>query len=278
MKFSIKKIGTYIYRLLKNIRYKLLDSIDLLLGKSNPLIPPRTMIFIGDGDYKKVGDEFLLYFKNLGGLKPNDKVLDIGCGIGRMALPLTGYLSDSGAYYGFDIVKKGIDWCRENITPRFQNFHFEHSNIYNKMYNPEGSQQSGEFRFNFKDESFDFVFLTSVFTHMYLSDVDHYLSEISRVLKPGGKCLITFFLINELSQKLINNGNSSQELIFQLDENSFIKDEKTPEVAIGFNEVQIIKVFDTYCLKIIMPIHYGSWCGREEYLSYQDIVIAEKTS
>ena len=51
------------------------------------------------------------------------------------------------------------------------------------------------------DNSFDLVFLTSVFTHMFAGDVENYLSEISRVLKPGGKCLITWFLLDEVSRK-----------------------------------------------------------------------------
>ena len=29
-------------------------------------------------------------------------------------------------------------------------------------------------------------------------------------------------------------------------------------------------------MKIINPIHYGSWCGRSSYLSFQDIVIIGK--
>ena len=28
----------------------------------------------------------------------------------------------SGGYWGFDIVRRGIDWCQERITPKFGNF------------------------------------------------------------------------------------------------------------------------------------------------------------
>ena len=41
----------------------------------------------------------------------------------------------------------------------------------------------------------DVAFLTSVFTHMLPEDVEHYLDELARVLKPGGRTLITWFLL-----------------------------------------------------------------------------------
>ncbi|QLK35236.1 hypothetical protein H0H25_02560 [Flavobacterium psychrophilum] len=42
-----------------------------------------------------------------------------------MAIPFTNYLSTTGKYEGFDIVKIGIDWCTKNISSRFPNFNFK---------------------------------------------------------------------------------------------------------------------------------------------------------
>ena len=39
-------------------------------------------------------------------LSPDHRVLDIGCGTGRMAIPLTSFLSKKGSYEGFDIVRR----------------------------------------------------------------------------------------------------------------------------------------------------------------------------
>lgn len=272
---TIKKILKPFYMITKNTGLTLLDLFDRLSGKKDPLVPPRTMIFIGDGDYKKIGNEFFNYFVELGHLKPNNKVLDVGCGIGRMAVPLVKYLSKDGEYYGFDIVKKGIDWCNENISTQYPNFHFDHSNIFNKSYNPKGAISSSEYNFNYSNDFFDFVYLTSVFTHMLKEDMEHYLKEINRVLKPGGRCLITCFLINKESLMLIKEGKASQNLRLQIDEVSYVKDSEIPESAIGFDEEWVLQLLNTTSFETISK-HYGSWCGREKYKSYQDIMIIQK--
>lgn len=98
-----------------------------------------------------------------------------------------------------------------------QHFHFQHSNVYNKYYNPHGKVRAQDFQFPFDDESLDFVFLTSVFTHMLPSDLENYLSEISRVLKTGGKCLITFFILNEESESLVRSGRSTLDFRYKIE-------------------------------------------------------------
>ena len=240
------------------------------------MIPPLSMNYVGDGIYLKTGLEFKNYFLNIGGLKPGERVLDIGSGMGRMAVPLTGYLSPEGAYWGFDIVEKGIDWCQKNITPKFKNFHFQHSNVYNKHYNSAGVIKAREYQFPFEDKYFDFVFLTSVFTHMLPPDFENYLSEISRVLKNGGRCMITFFILNQQSEKLVKDGLSTLDFKYTLQPGCKTTTESDPEAAIAYDEVYVRELFTSHGLGIKNPIHFGSWCNRDEFLSYQDLVLAIK--
>ena len=147
--------------------------------------------------------------------------------------------------------------------------------MHNKRYNERGRLRASELVFPYSDEYFDFVFLTSVFTHMVPSDVERYLTEIARVLKRGGRCLITFFLLNEESRKLIDIGRSSQAFQYEL-EGCMTVHEDNPEAAIAYDEGRVRGMFSERELDIMDPIRYGEWCGRETGLSYQDILVAVK--
>lgn len=259
---------------LKRLYYLPVDIVEVFTTREG-MIPPRSMIFIGQGDFIKIGEEFKDYFIELGNLRPTDRILDVGCGIGRMAIPLTGYISEAGEYWGFDIVKSGITWCQKRISPRYRNFHFLHSDVYNKHYNPGGKIRAQEFTFPFEDRSFDFVFLTSVFTHMLRPDLENYLGEIARVLRPGGTCLITFFLLNEEARRRMRSGRSTIDFRYEID-GCVTADQDTPEEAIAYEESFVKHLFERHGLQIAGPIHYGSWCGRQTFLTYQDLIIAKK--
>jgi len=73
---------------------------------------------------------------------------------------------------------------------------------------------------------------------------------------------------------LIDNGLSTRNFKYKFD--GFYSIDKTyPELATGYDELY---VFDLYkkCGLTINKTFYGSWCGRKEYLSYQDIIVAKK--
>lgn len=248
-----------------------------VFGALAPLVPAVEDMFDGPQsfeEFKANGDEFLKLYKDVCGLQPDEKFLDVGCGIGRKTLPLTQYLNDSAIYEGIDIKKVGVDWCREKISPRFPNFHFQQIDVYNKFYNPLVRYQASEYKFPFPEGSFSFVMLGSVFTHMLPNDVKNYLSEVSRVLTKGGRCLISYFLLNKESLRLIEAGESTLDLKYVFDGYRTISRE-APEHVIALDESLITSMYSNLGLKI-MRLDYGSWCGRANYLSYQDLILAVK--
>lgn len=274
MNVLTRAIPQPVKQILRPLYLRMLDLSDIS-ARRRDMIPPRSLDFVGGTNYRGVGLEFRDLFVRYGGLKPEDRVLDVGSGIGRMAAPLTAYLAARGEYQGFDIVKKGVEWSQKHITSRFPNFHFLHSDVKNKFYNPNGVHEASSYRFPYEDGSFDFVFLTSVFTHMYPADMENYLREISRVLKKDATCFITMFLLNAESQTLIDGGSSTQNFIYPLD-GCVTADPNNPEAALAFEETYVRNLFPASGLSIREPIHFGAWCGRKEFLSYQDVVIATK--
>jgi len=266
-------------RKLQNSTHKIYQSLErgvgMYVGWRDPLLPPGSLHSVGSPDFLAVGEEFFRYFVDRCGLEPHHRVLDVGCGTGRMARPLTRYLK-KGSYEGMDIVAPSIKWCQETYTPRYPNFHFHFADIYNKAYNPSGKYKSSEYRIPFESLSFDFVFLTSVFTHMLPHDVENYLSEVARVLKSNGRCLITYFLLNQDSWKLIDEGVSYHNFGYEL-AGCRIDDEDTPEAAVGYDERAIRNLYGKYRLNISEPILYGKWCKRQDGLSWQDMIIAIKS-
>ena len=239
------------------------------------LIPPRRLHFVGDGPFVETGEEFFGHFVELGGLERTDAVLDVGCGVGRMALPLTRYIEPPGSYDGIDVVPYGIRWCQRHLTPRFPHFRFHLADIQNSMYNPKGLVPASRYRFPFDDASFDFAMLNSVFTHMLPDDVRNYVGELGRVLVPGGRCFATFFLLNDESRRLLEQGASSRD--FRGGQGPYRTiDPRTPEAAVAYDEAFVRELLDEHGFEIASGPHYGSWSGRPDNLTGHDIVVATK--
>ena len=247
-----------------------------IVGRGLPLPEERLMRRVGAADaasYQSSALAFLGIFIQRVGLEPSHQVLDVGCGVGRMAFGLGHFLSPVGRYEGFDVIEELVECARTTIGERRPNFTFQHVDLFSKNYNPKGNLQASEFSFPYGDGAFDLVLLTSVFTHIFAGDVRHYLEEIHRVLAAGGRCLATYFLLNAESRRLTSGGESSLEIVHEL-EDCFTANPDVPEAAIGFEEEKMLGWIEEHGLKVRSK-YYGSWCGRKDFLSFQDILVLE---
>lgn len=242
-----------------------------VFGEKAHLVPPLYLMEDGVRDFREFKENGLDAFRRFlaVGLKPTDRILDIGSGVGRKTLPLLEYLT-TGSYEGIDPIAKQVKWCTERITSRYPNFRFQQVDVWSKLYNPSGKIKPSEYSLPFANAEFDFVIMGSVFTHMFPRDVDHYIGEISRVLKAGGRGWITFLLLNHESIAAIEAGRSTQNLIHQVEEGSRAENPDRFETAIGHPEQLILGMFAQHDIHAEVD-EYGSWCGRQLGY-YQDIV------
>lgn len=255
-------------------RYLHAAYIDLRLfatGKVEHDLPPLRLRDVGQGDFRRIGEELAELLVRAGKLQPGDRVLDIGCGVGRVAIPLTRYLSGQGSYDGFDVVKRWIRWCRRNITPKHPNFRFAHADIHNSHYN-RGGVPAVEFRFPYTADSFDFAFATSVFTHLDIDAMRHYLAEAQRVLRPGGTLLATFFLLDgDVKPRL----GTDTALDFKVDRGRYrLLDAADPDWAIAIERDLLADLLPPGAWHP-PTIEHGFWRHRGG-TSFQDVVVASK--
>ena len=250
------------------------DRLEVWTGRRDPLTPPKRMwhwITSPDLDFKAEGEGTRRHLIEECGLRPDEAVLDVGCGIGRDAVPLIGHVR---SYDGFDIMPEAIRWCQKNITPRHPNFRFRLADVRNDRYNPKGTQKASEYRFPYEDDSFDLVFLLSVFTHMLPRDMENYLSEIARVLKPGGRCVVSYLLLNDEARRNIEAGGGAFDFRHKIEEGCYAQLPELPEAAVAYEEERIRALFNDLSLRIREPIRYGTWSYSPA--TVQELIVAFK--
>ncbi len=198
------------------------------------IIPPLSMQMDGPRGYdifRANGRESLNFYLSQVGLKPDSRILDIGSGVGRKTLPLCKYLNSDGLYVGVDIDDDAVKWCSRNITSVYPNFVFFRLDVFNKFYNPEGRIQPHKLILPFTENSFDFVSLWSVFTHMYPRDVTRYLQEVRRVLKPGGRTVASYYLMNPHAKEAVAKRRADWEITHHLaDQNCWTVNPNIPDL------------------------------------------------
>jgi SAM-dependent methyltransferase len=255
------------------------------IGRRRPAVPLEDLqppaVLVGavtGGNFNAGGREFVEHLIRFGGLRPSDRVLDAGCGIGRIAMPLVPYLDD-GSYEGFDVHQEAIRWCRDNITARAPHFRFKAVSVRSGWFNPWGKEAAEDLTFPYDDDEFDFAFAVSLFTHLLAPATERYLAEIARVLKPGGRWLLTFFLIPEEghpepSPEWPSPHDWPGAMRFNTEMNGCrLLDPQHPERAVAHEEAWLMPAIARSGLTL-RTVHPGYWPGRHG-LSFQDMLLGD---
>ena len=144
-------------------------------------IPPALLMatVAGHAEWRgflRSGNEALETFaaavdRNGGDFRAASRVLDFGCGCGRLARHAPAHTS--AEIHGVDYNADLVAWCAESLPGTYTK---------NKLRPP----------LDFPDDHFDVVYLLSVFTHLRIATQIDWLKELNRVIAPGGFCLVTF--------------------------------------------------------------------------------------
>lgn len=230
---------------------------------------------VGSGDFRAVGDHLLSLARDAGGLQPHHRILDVGCGIGRLAVPLTEFIT-TGEYAGFDVSKSAVNWCRKHITPRFPNFTFTRVDVFNSHYNPRGKVLPSAFVFPCEDASVDMVFLSSILTHLTPDALMQYIAETARVLKAGGRAVMTFFLLDDYVREQQRHGLTDATFTTYPEPWWAVQDASDFEAAVAYERDTILRILRTHHLSVASSSR-GRWTGDASGLTYQDLIVAEKS-
>jgi SAM-dependent methyltransferase len=256
------------------MRLVALDVADRIAGRHDDLTPPRRAIEeIGGFDFREIGRQLADLAIRHGQLAPDGHVIDAGCGYGRLAVPLAPFLT-AGSYTGFDISRQPIRWCRSHIGSRFPRFRFHYLDIRNAHYNRRGRIEPAGVVWPAENATATLVLAASLFTHLTDAAARHYVREAARILRPGGRCIASFFLINDESRPRIEAQRTEPKLQL-LNDDIAVQDVNDHEAAIAYGEGLVRDMFHAAGFRIV-DVLYGMWCQRSDAATYQDFVIAER--
>lgn len=242
------------------------------------LIPPARELFDGAAtveQFVELGEGFVHeYLIKRARLQPHEHVLDVGSGNGQKARVLARHLT-AGSYCGVDIVRRGVEWCQRAYVD-FPNFRFVFADdLYSSHYNPDGKTPAAQYRFPFADQSFDLIFLASVFTHLMPDELENYLSEIARLLRPEGRCLATAFAMNGENMESVRAGTTAVQ--FPVDRGFYrLRSVTDPSSAVAYDETWLRASVRRSGLRIC-EMTFGRWAGEADSLhALQDAFLAVK--
>ncbi len=200
------------------------------------------------------------------------KILDMGCGCGRMAVPFSEYLGAKGQYIGFDVWPDGIEWCHENIRKDFQ-FKILHA-ANNYYYEDQRSFKKNNFSLSFIErQTVDLVFAISVFSHLKKEDAQIYLAEISKILKFRMYAYITCFIIDEYFFEYQRGTGTFSEVLEE--EHGCYYGYQKQDFFAGFSLENLKEWITNSGLELVF-YELGTWAEKPGSREFQDLLIIRK--
>jgi SAM-dependent methyltransferase len=145
--------------------------------------------FKDDGDFVRKAVRDVQVLQERAGLTRDSRVLDWGCGAGRLSIGIKHLWGSVADYHGVDIQPKLLNWAKDRLSDEHTRFTLV--DAHNARYNPDGEPS---FRIPGKKGTVDVLYAYSVFSHMLTHDIAGYGAAIARLLAPEGRAWMTAFV------------------------------------------------------------------------------------
>jgi SAM-dependent methyltransferase len=222
----------------------ILDASDLparLIWKEYRNIPPNHMrVRVGVGNrifnnqtiYTQFATNYWLSAFANGHVALDSTIVDIGVGSGRYAHILRDFRCYQerfrGTYIGIDIDQEMVEYCRSSFDR--ERFRFHLSTNGSASYNRQAESQD-LYRIPEADQSVDYVFSTSLLTHLLETELENYLRESVRLLRKGGRASHTFFSMDHPPVTFGNRHTFSHRI-----GPAYVESLAQPEAAVAYRE------------------------------------------
>jgi len=189
-----------------------------------------TQIVNNHAHHLQIGAQFWIECFAKGYVNSAADIVEIGCGCGRMALHLDAEYF-TGSYLGVDIDPEMIEYCRSHFP--FPRFAFLLSPHASSTYRRAESEQPADTFIIAQPETRDFVFSTSLLTHLLENEMRFYLQESLRILRPDAMMVMSFFCLEHVEKG--NPWTFAHRI-----GNAFADDRNFPEAAVAYRQNYLI--------------------------------------
>jgi glycosyltransferase involved in cell wall biosynthesis len=228
-------------------------------------------------------EEWSMLLRLYGQITRDSAVLEIECGLGRIAFPLRYVLSPRGSFDGFDMGRDKIEFLAETFQRAHANFRFAWADIRHAALNPGGRLRATDYQFPYADQAFDIVYSSSAFNHILPEAAEHYLREAARTLKPQGRCLFGVFLLDNYRPGQPRPlGFARPAFDFDHPHAAYggdfaVADPENPERMTAFSRRLIERMAAKAGLELAVPPAPGLWSGSTAtWVGAQDLVVLKK--
>ena len=240
--------------------------------------------WVGGSDPETVGNACRSILSRYITIDANSRLLDFGCGIGRVLLSVLQHTPAVGKITGFDIMPQVIRFCDTHIASAFPQTSFEliqGSNDHYDQFVSAGGAAIAKGPSNLLADygsSFTGAYAFSVFTHVEMADFRSLLVLVVSILQPGGEFLFTSFLLTPYSRQAIEQRTGLfpfGETAFEADGRVFIGNVPDRLGFIAFDMALVEQmVFDAGL--VITHVEHGAWTGSGFSPSLQDVIVCRR--